>query len=200
MPRQYTPRVQCRCANCGKPFTETPSRVAEGRGKHCSTICAFAAHTEKPEIRFWSKVDGAAEPDGCWEWQAGLSSSGYGRFRLGSKGSPNVQAHRFSWELTHGPIPDEAMVLHTCDNRRCVNPAHLFLGTAQDNSHDMHSKGRGLTGAQHALSKLSEDDVRVIRRRYAAGEANGPQLSREYGVAVSLVYRIVRGEAWRHVA
>jgi hypothetical protein len=98
------------------------------------------------EQRFWAKV---AKGDGCWEWTGCRHHQWrYGHFRKEGK---NVQAHRFSWELAHGrPVPDGMMVCHSCDNPPCVNPAHLFLGTAKDNVRDMLSKGRGRSGARNA--------------------------------------------------
>lgn len=94
--------------------------------------------------RFWSKVDrnGPAHPElgtRCWVWTAS-TAAGYGNFCV--RRPLNVGSHRFSWELSNGPIPEGLWVLHRCDNRRCVNPAHLFLGTAKDNVRDMIAKGR----------------------------------------------------------
>jgi hypothetical protein len=91
-----------------------------------------------PAARFWAKVQ---RGEGCWEWQGANNGKGYGCF--GKEGSRPYYAHRFSWELHAGPIPDGLFVLHRCDNRRCVNPEHLFLGTQGDNMRDMIAKGRG---------------------------------------------------------
>lgn len=90
--------------------------------------------------RFWSKVNKEA-PGGCWEWTAGLNSAGYGQFS--NWPSAPQRAHRVSWEFANGEIPDGLCVLHRCDNRPCVNPAHLFLGTKGDNIRDCFAKGRG---------------------------------------------------------
>lgn len=89
--------------------------------------------------RFWAKVDKSGGPDACWLWTAGRSDWGYGHFRVGSK---NLQAHRFAWELTRGPIPAGLLVLHRCDNPPCCNSAHHFLGTHADNMADAKAKGR----------------------------------------------------------
>ena len=89
--------------------------------------------------RFWSKVDQRG-PDDCWEWRAARMWKGYGHF--GVARDLVVRAHRFAWEVSRGPIPNGAMVLHRCDNPACCNPAHLFLGTARDNTDDMVAKGR----------------------------------------------------------
>lgn len=88
--------------------------------------------------RFWAKVDRSGE---CWLWTASVRRDGYGNFNRGS-GDGWVSAHRFSYELHHGPIPARLLVLHSCDNRRCVNPSHLSLGTHRDNTRDAITKGR----------------------------------------------------------
>ncbi len=102
--------------------------------------------------RFWEKVDKRG-PDECWEWTAGRATStlwtkgkpkfDYGIFHRGSEDEYQaVQAHRMSWELHNGSIPDSLFVCHTCDNPPCVNPGHLFLGTHLDNMRDRKAKGR----------------------------------------------------------
>jgi hypothetical protein len=93
----------------------------------------------KDLLRFWSRVDQSAGPDACWPWTAGLHVRGYGRIRWG--GEPE-NAHRIAWVLENGPIENNLHVLHRCDNRLCCNPAHLFLGTHEDNMIDRHDKGR----------------------------------------------------------
>lgn len=119
-----TKKVPINCSHCGRLF----ERKNGGREKQCSTAC-----------RFWSKV-GRAE-SGCWEWQWSVfKQTGYGQFALDSK-TP-VNAHRMSWELVNGTVPSGLFVLHKCDNRKCVNPEHLFLGNQQDNMEDMAKKGR----------------------------------------------------------
>lgn len=97
-----------------------------------------------PEQRFWSKIK---KTDGCWEWQGQRNHRGYGEVSVSRKW---VKAHRFSWASVNGPIPAGMFVLHHCDNRACVRPEHLFLGTQKDNMRDAKAKGRAYRPGQHS--------------------------------------------------
>jgi len=147
------------------------------------------------EENFWAKVIKRG-PDDCWEWTACKLPSGHGQFsynkRLGL-------AHRYSYELHIGLIPDGMCVCHHCDNPSCVNPAHLFLGTKADNNQDKAQKGRSERGSDHHFAKFTEEQVRTIRERYAQGGITHEELSKEYGVTRSAISYIIRRERWGHV-
>lgn len=153
-----------------------------------------------PEIRFWARVKRGG-PSECWEWLGSTTEFGYGWFRAAGTWG----AHRYSWTLHFGPIPDGMCVLHRCDNPRCCNPAHLWLGTNQDNNADCFSKGRmkpnsgqRARGEQHGLAKLDADAIREIRRRRADG-AGIKDLGVEFGVNHTNISSICLGKTWRHV-
>lgn len=157
---------------------------------------------------FWNKVDKA---ETCWLWK-GATSYGYGKCNF--RGERNWLAHRASWVMAHGEIPEGLWVLHKCDVRACVNPDHLFLGTPTDNVRDMMSKGRHYHGdrqwtrkhpervprgekAVHA--KLTAEKVREMRRLFAAGGISKMELSRRFGVTHATVRRILSRTIWTHV-
>ena len=141
--------------------------------------------------RFWRKV---AVKDNCWEWTAAQFHDGYGVFRDGTK---LVRAHRFSYREHYGVGLKNLCVLHKCDNRLCVRPDHLFLGTKKDNSIDMVRKGRQAAGENVANAKLTKSKVVAIRRKYAAGLVTQRALGQEYNISQSHVSSIIRGEKWR---
>lgn len=146
--------------------------------------------TDALRERFWGYVDCAGA--GCWVWSAGKFSQGYGQFRAGKR---KVKAHRAAYELVHGPIPDDLIVRHRCDNPPCCNPEHLVLGTHKDNSADRDTRGRSNPrwGARNPSAKLSTSDVALIRQLATEGRTY-----RDIGAAFSIHYnhvgRIVRGE------
>lgn len=164
--------------------------------------------TKTTEQRFWEKVN---KTDSCWLWTGAKRNKGYGAFVYAKDGEViQGRAHRYSYEIHKGDIPTGMFVLHSCDNPACVNPAHLALGSNQDNVTDMMKKGRHVSGGTyregdyergegHHAAKLTEDDVRAIRADRDSGMSFG-NLSKKYGIAVGHIFRIVTRKAWPHVS
>jgi len=164
-----------------------------------------------PVERFWRKVR-VREPESCWIWTGLIwKNNGYGRISLRGK---SVSVHRFSYILHNGAIPEGLDVCHTCDNKLCVNPAHLWLGTDADNMADRDAKGRtarGLrsgmytkpetrrVGEKNGRAKLTEDNIREIRTHWQGGGYLMRELADEYGVSDSAIWFIIHGDTWRNV-
>lgn len=148
--------------------------------------------------RFWARVR-ISEPDECWEWQQSLIY-GYGKFTFRYK---TYRAHRVAYELVRGPIPDDLVVMHTCDNRKCCNPAHLRLGTQLENIQDCTRKGRrrptGVKGEKHRKAKLVDAQVMQIRFLYQTGEYSHKELGDMFGVNDATIYAIVTRRNWTHL-
>ncbi len=159
--------------------------------------------TEKEEEYFFSKIKEGSNPDNCWEWVAS-TRNGYGSFRLRDK---IVDTHRLMYELAYGEIPKGVHCLHTCDNPSCVNPAHLFLGTQQDNVNDMYSKGRqsrvgnrgNSRGEDHGNSILTEEDVLEIRSLYSEGKFTQQEIANTFCISKRQVCFIVNRKRWKHI-
>lgn len=150
--------------------------------------------------RFWQRVE-RGDAAACWPWRGSMLPKGYGRFYPAE--GVGLYAHRVSWEIANGrPVPDGLHVMHACDNPRCVNPAHLSVGTRSDNMRDCVAKGRhgksGVQGERHPSHKLTDAQVIEIRRRAAAGEQTRP-MAREFGVTAPVVRGIRRGTMWKHL-
>ena len=172
--------------------------------------------SQSDQSRFWDKV--CVTPD-CWLWTGHVSSEGYGRFYLGRK--TRIAAHRLSYEIVHGAAPSTLVVCHVCDNRPCVNPQHLFLGTQADNVEDCVRKGRHGSvlkpwrvptgdrngarthpetrqGENNAKSRLTEVQVIEIRRLGSEGVPSNV-LGRMFDIPTAYARAIVRGLRWRHL-
>jgi len=146
-----------------------------------------------PTDRFWKYVDAGALSD-CWEW-TGATRNGYGVMSIDGK---VVYAHRFSYELHYGPLKDGECVLHQCDRRKCCNPYHIYAGTKGDNVRDMYRKGRGNTANNYGGPKVTEQDVRQIRKLAAQG-VHYPVLAAQFGVTIPAISLIVTLKRWPHV-
>ena len=143
--------------------------------------------TQRQKLLDYHEVD---DKTGCWNWTKTLSNTGYARI---SRSGKYDLAHRASYETFVGKIPTGLWVLHRCDNRRCINPAHLFLGTREDNVADMVAKGRQAYGERHGVSKLTATQVAAIR----ADSRKHREIAADYGVTYGLVGHIKRRLVWR---
>ena len=134
----------------------------------------------------------AQRSDGCWIWRGAVNrgAGGYGWFRLDGEAQ---LAHRASWILHNGPIPDGMHVLHKCDVRLCVNPAHLFLGTNADNVADKVGKGRVSRGEGH-MGRFTEEQIRAMR----ASTGTTREIASRFETSSSYVSAVKRGKYWRH--
>jgi len=148
--------------------------------------------------RFWRKVSKAG-PEECWIWHAHINASGYGRMMWEKKDLR--LAHRISWELANGPIPDGLIVCHKCDNPPCVNPAHLFVGTHADNMADRDRKHRRAPpkGELNGRARLTEQQVRDIRANAVLCRLTHKELAEWLGVTRTIVSSIIARKTWQHV-
>lgn len=171
------------------------SKIADTVPKHKRSM----AYRRRP---FWDRVDEQIERTaGCWLWTGGTLKKGYG---IAHDAGKHRLIHRAMWERANGPIPEGLFVLHRCDVPRCVNPAHLFLGTILDNNRDREAKGRGgqLRGAKHhrPMAKLTNEKVAEIKAKLAHPyQGIGSKLAKEYGVSQSIISGIRHGTGWSHV-
>ena len=146
--------------------------------------------------RFWGKV---RKTGSCWEWTGTMHYLGYGRFAMGRR---SFYAHRISWELANGPIPRGMFALHKCDNRGCVRPDHLFLGSQRDNVRDAWAKKRAKVpdnaGERHGLAKLSEKEIKEIRTLNESGISQR-ELARRFNVSNGHICGIIQRKFWKHI-
>lgn len=152
---------------------------------------------------FWSKVDKRG-PDECWEWTGRVCPKGYGYFdrRRGRKCKWKERAHRHAWSLVNGEIPKGLHVLHRCDNPKCVNPRHLFLGTHRENMQDKVRKGRQarnthVRGEMQGNAVLTDGEVLLIRE--LAGSLTQRRIGERFGIGQDQVSRIVNRKIWTHI-
>ena len=144
--------------------------------------------------RFLNKVE---KTETCWLWTAATRKNGYGQFNFEGR---IQKAHRVSYQLFVGEIPEDMHVLHKCDVRRCVRPDHLFLGTHSENVSDMVYKGRHQYGETHADAKLTEKKVLAIRADPRQHQWGGrTKIARDYGVSNSLITHIIQRDKWKHL-
>ena len=182
------------CGGCGEKF-----EMRSSANHFCSEMCKFNSHFSKPA-------------SGCWDWKGLINCNGYGMFTFCGL---RILAHRFAYEKYVKPIPAGLFVLHKCDRPVCVNPDHLFAGTAKDNSADCIAKGRNKNppvmrgmqnnlvkhpelrpmGERHHSSKLTVSDIKKIAKL----KGNGVLIAKQFGISRSLVSQIRTAKIWKHV-
>lgn len=178
--------MNCECKKCGYKWVAQSMSPKRCPNEQCkSRIWRTGIKSKRGPKgntieKFWRRVD----------------KSGRGYFHYYNR---VVQVHRFSYELHHGPIPDGLFVCHKCDVPLCVNPYHLFLGTAQDNSNDCVNKGRIARGERSGTSKLNESQVRAIREADLSGRGSTVRLARSMGISAANVRHIVDRKSWKHI-
>lgn len=186
------------CVICGKELPRKTSRCCGPPGSDCyrESISRSKCALPWPES-FWARA--RKQEDGCWIWTgATRGHMGYGAAQ--HRALRRLEAtHRISWMLTHGEIPQGMFVLHHCDVPLCVNPEHLYLGSALDNMRDKCERGRRPTvaGAANPRSFLTPEKVAEIRARYAAGGVSQQRLADEYGVHQTTISHAIIGMTWK---
>ncbi len=145
------------------------------------------------EQRFFSYVE---KTESCWNWKGFLNKKGYAQFRINYTRHP---AHRVAYLLFRGPVEAGLLVCHRCDNPRCVNPDHLFLGTNQDNVRDMVSKKRHRTGSRKPNSKMNDESVRELFTMCSKRYFEHEELAKMFGVCRPLITNILNGKRWKHL-
>jgi hypothetical protein len=135
--------------------------------------------------------------EGCWDWKSSKNDKEYQRMHI-SKLAPRIAIHIYSWKLYKGEIPEGMFVCHSCDNKRCANPDHLFLGTSDDNIQDMINKKRNVRGVSHGMAKLDDDKVKEIRKLLEIG-VSLVKTANKFNVSKKTVFRIKHKTHWKHV-
>lgn len=153
------------CKQCRKAFYVRKITVKFSAAKYCSRKCYDQARTIPLKIRFDLRV-GATTKRGCILWKGITNADGYGLIGSGTRKGRNILAHRLSYEFKFGSIPKGMMILHKCDNPPCINPDHLFIGTAADNIHDMVAKGRArkrVPGSRRYLEDVRKGLIKPVK-------------------------------------
>lgn len=170
-------------------------------------------HDQRTVERFQSKIQKGDSENSCWIWLGAKHIRGYGYF--GVSHGKNVYAHRFSYEISHGPIPDGMCIMHKCDNPSCVRPDHLQVGTQKDNIRDRDQKKRTATGKRSGVHTkpenfptwalrgenndracLTQKEAEEIRELFSSGSMKTDKLALKYGVGRSTIYRVIRREVY----
>ena len=157
-----------------------------------------------PELlKFWNNISITANDDKCWDWKCCTNKKGYGIVRINKK---NWLTHRLAYFLNYKIDPIDKLVCHSCDNPKCVNQKHLWIGTNKENMHDKITKGRSgyekrktLRGEENGYSKLTSVQILEIRNLYQTTKTSYRKLSKFFNVGTSHISRIVKKQVWKHI-
>jgi hypothetical protein len=190
-------RIEKTCKTCSKKFTVKRCYVYPAN--FCSRDCQKNYPNEK---RFWDKVKIGKKSD-CWPWIGTVANNPkfpYGNFKMAGGKGHHKQAHRYSYELHNGRIQLGMIICHKCDNPRCVNPDHLFVGTYKDNGADMASKNRSAFGEKCSKAKLKERDIILIFRMIKVRpDIQQRELAQIFNVSQPTIGNVLKRETWRRV-
>lgn len=169
-----------------------------------NNLCINPDHLVRgDEARFWSYVQKLPEEDGgCWVWIGSQTKKMYGTINMILDGKKTtVRAHVYAWQLANNHIIQSSnlQVCHICDHPYCVNPAHLFLGTAQDNMSDKVAKNRQAKGSKIGCSKLTEQQVLAIKQESILPNITRHILAKKYNVSIDAIHKILSGKNWKHI-
>ena len=186
----------CQMSGCGKPARHLGWCLAHYKryNKYGNPLLGASPHYKNPEDAFAARS--VLRETGCIEWVGSSDAKGYGQLRIRGK---LVKAHRYAVERVKGPIPAGMVVMHACDNPKCVNIEHLLVGSQMDNVRDMDAKGQRINnqakGVANGNSKITENDVREIR----SDGRRQVDIAAAYGITQTVVSKIKLRQAWRHV-
>lgn len=199
--RLMRPKQLVICDGCGRQFLKFACFIEKSEHHFCTDAC-YRRWQSDVNRWFWSHVE---KSDSCWLWTGRVDRDGYGDC---SESLGEQRAHRMSYVLHKGKIPDGLVICHTCESlypvgdftyRLCVRPDHIYAGTHTQNIADRDRTGRSAKGARAGNAKLTDGSVRQIRERYAAGGITQLALAREYGVNQTKISNVVTRTTWRHV-
>lgn len=185
--------VEKHCQICGKSFFVQPNILKIGKGKFCSKSCESKNHPpQDPLPRFLNNIE--ISDSGCWEWTASILRNGYGNFSVNNK---VTCVHRWAYQHYIGPIQKGLFVCHSCDNRKCVNPDHLFIGTHGDNIRDASKKGR-LKNIKRNPHHLTESQVVEIIKLLQFSKAYS-SIAKIFSISRQAIYLIDHNRSWKHL-
>lgn len=186
-----------KCEKCGKEFKwKRPSHQI--KAKLCSNKCKPKYYNDKESLEYKIKLynERVVKKEGCWDWLGIIDTNqGYAKVQFKRE---NISAHRLSWIIHYGDIPKDKQINHHCDNRKCTNPEHLYLGTQKQNEEDKLKRNRQAKGSINGSAKLNEYQVKEIKELLREGKSQY-FLSEKYNISYPTINNIKNEKSWRHV-